>query len=113
MLEILFAKDKLSKDCNDLKRATIRWGAECGRLVMRRLDDLRAAPNLEVMRKLPQARCRELRADRKGQIAVDVKQPKRLIFEPANDPPPYRADGGWDWQRITIIRILEVTDYHG
>ncbi len=64
------------------------------------------------MRALPQARCHELLGNRKGELAVDLKHPYRLIFEPANDPIPRKPDGGLDWTQVTAINILEVVDYH-
>jgi proteic killer suppression protein len=53
-----------------------------------------------------------LTQDRKGQLAVDLVHPRRLVFEPANDPVPAKADGGVDWSKVTEIVILEVVDYH-
>jgi len=53
-----------------------------------------------------------LTGDRKGTLAVDLDHPYRLIFEPANDPVPRKPDGGLDWTKITVIRILELRDYH-
>ncbi len=80
---------------------------------MRRLQELRDVDVLEFMRRLPQADCHELLGDRKGQLAVNVQFPFRLIFKIANEPVPVRDDGGIDWTRVTAIRILEVVDYHG
>jgi len=65
------------------------------------------------MSTLPPARCHPLQGDRAGEFAVDVHQPYRLIFEPANDPIPKKEDGSIDLKKITRIRILEVEDYHG
>jgi proteic killer suppression protein len=45
-------------------------------------------------------------------LAVYLDGPWRLIFEPANDPVPKKPDGGLDWTQVTVIRILEVRDYH-
>ncbi len=64
------------------------------------------------MRQLPQTRCHELREDRKGQLAVDLDHPYRLIFEIANEPLPVKPDGGLDWFNATAIRILTIEDYH-
>ncbi|GCE17578.1 hypothetical protein KDK_13780 [Dictyobacter kobayashii] len=50
--------------------------------------------------------------NRKGTLAVDVEHPYRLIFEPANDPTPKKADGDLDWTNVTVIRVLAVEDYH-
>ncbi len=80
--------------------------------IRRRLDDLEDAKNLEAMRCILQARCHELKGDRAGTLAVDLQHPYRLIFEPANNPIPRKADGGLDWTEVTIVRILAVEDYH-
>jgi len=45
-------------------------------------------------------------------LAVYLDGPWWLIFEPANDPVPKKLDGGLDWTQVTVIRILEVRDFH-
>ena len=75
--------------------------------------ELRAADTLADISTLPPARCHQLTGHRAGQFAVDVQHPFRLIFEPAHDPVPRKHDGGIDLTRVTAVRILEVTDYHG
>ena len=36
-----------------------------------------------------------------------------MVFEPADDPVPEKKDGGLDGERVTAIRILELSeDYH-
>ncbi|WP_419934156.1 killer suppression protein [Candidatus Palauibacter sp.] len=77
----------------------------------RRLDDLRAADNLEVMRGLP-GRCHELRGQRAGVLSLDLHHPYRLLFEPADEPVPRKVDGGLDWGRVVAVRILGVEDTH-
>jgi proteic killer suppression protein len=57
-------------------------------------------------------RCHELAGNRQGQLAVDVKHPQRIVFEPADDPVPRALDGGLDWKRVKRIKIVEVVDYH-
>jgi toxin HigB-1 len=88
------------------------WGAARAKQIRKRLDDLGAAPNLGTMRQLP-GKCHELTADLRGQLALSVGANFRLLFEPANDPIPRKADGGLDWTQVTAIRILGVEDYHG
>jgi len=63
--------------------------------------------------RLPQARCHALTSDRKGQFAADVKHPRRLILEPADEPVPRRADGAIDPDRVAKVRVIEIIDYHG
>lgn len=99
-MDILFATRALQKDCSSEERTRRRWGTECGKKIMQRLDDFRAANNLEIIRSLPAARCHELHGNRKGQLSVDVKHPYRLIFEPANEPLPTKPDGGLNWEGV-------------
>jgi proteic killer suppression protein len=112
-VEVLFQGRKLEKVCKDQHQLTRKYGATCAKLLARRLDDLNGAENLEAMRRTLQARCHELKVNRAGTLAVDLEHPYRLIFEPAHDPIPKKADGGLDWTKVTTIRILAVEDYHG
>ncbi len=112
-MEITFASSRIEKECNQDKLLIRRYGPESAKLIRRRLDEILAADSLEVLGKLPQVRCHELKADRVGQISVDLKHPYRLLFEPANDPVPKKPDGGLDWTKVTAVRILEVVDTHG
>jgi proteic killer suppression protein len=63
------------------------------------------------MRNLP-GRCHELKGDREGQLAIDLNQPYRIIFEPVGEE-LYKDDGGLDWNLVKSIRILSIEDYHG
>lgn len=112
-MDILFQDRKLERICNDQSLLVRRFGSIGTKLLRRRLDELRAAENLAVLRSLPQARCHELKGNREGTLAVDLEHPYRLIFEPANDPIPRKLDGGLDWADVTAIRVLAVEDYHG
>ena len=88
------------------------YGPRQARRLGQRLDDLRAADSLEVMRVLP-GRCHELTASRADQLSVDLEHPHRLVFAPAHDEVPQKEDGGLDWSSVTAIRIVEITDTHG
>jgi plasmid maintenance system killer protein len=111
-VEVLFQDRKLEKVCREKSLLIRRYGVKCTMLLRQRLDELGGAKNLEAMRGAPQARCHELKGNRAGTLAVDLQHPYRLIFEPANDPIPKKADGGLDWTTVTIVRILAVEDYH-
>jgi proteic killer suppression protein len=43
---------------------------------------------------------------------MDLHGGFRLIFEPADEPVPRKDDGGLDWTKVTVVRILEIKDYH-
>lgn len=110
-MDIVFRTRKLAKQCNDDREAQRTWGSEQAARLQTRLDDLSAAANLGVMAKLP-GRLHELKGDRAGELSLDLKHPYRLIFEPANEPIPRKPDGGLDWNALTAVRILEITDTH-
>ena len=110
-MDIVFKSKQLGKLCNDDRLARKKWGKAQAGILGRRLDDLRAAPSLEVLRGLPGG-LHELKGTRAGQLALDLKGGDRLIIEPAHEPPPTKPDGGLDWKQVTAVRIVEVVDYH-
>ncbi len=112
-MEVVFKDSALQKLCCSEKKCLKEWGTDNGRKVMQRLNELRAADTLALYIRLPFGRPHALTGDRKGQFAVAVKHPRRLIFEPANDPIPKREDGSIELDRVTKVRIIEVVDYHG
>lgn len=112
-MDIIFSSKKLQKDCNHHERLVKRYGLRRAQLIELRLMQLRAASTLSEISTLPPLRCHELKGNLAGQLSVDLDHPYRLLFEPANDPVPYKADGGLDWSKVTAVRILGVEDTHG
>lgn len=115
-MDILFLNKKDEKLCNSqaLLRKKFKGNPRRCKQIRARLDELADADNLEVMRFIPMAYCHELTGDRKGQLSVKLDQGYRMIFEPANDPLPRKTDGGLDWSKLTVVRILKISeDYHG
>ncbi len=108
-----YKNSKLEKEFCDIKLLKRRWGEEQAKLIARRLEQLKAADNLEVLRTLPQLRAHELKGNRAGQISLDVRHPYRLLIEPDQEEIPREQDGGLDWQKITQVRVLGVEDTHG
>ena len=111
-MEIHFISRKMKRLCDSEREIRAKLGPRNAERLKQRLAELRAAESLDEMRSLPSARCHELTQDRKGQLAVDLVHPRRLVFEPAHDPMPLKEDGGVDWSKVTEIVILEVVDYH-
>ncbi len=78
-----------------------------------RLEQLSKAPDLNAMRYIPAANCHELRADRRGELAVDISPNHRILFIPDHDPLPKKDDGALDWMQVTSIVITAIgEDYH-
>lgn len=110
-MDILFESSDVAEDYNNWKRLVRLHNVARAKLIRRRLDDLRAAPVLEMMRKLP-GRCHELKGNRAQQLSIDLDGPYRLIFRPFANPLPTKPDGGLDWTKVTAVVIEEVVDTH-
>ena len=110
-MDIAFRSKGLSKVASSRKEMNKKLGSRTADLLSQRLAELQAAETLDDLRALPGPRCHELKGDRKGQLAVDLDHPRRLVFEPAADP-PRRADGGLDWNAVDSIVVVEIADYH-
>ncbi len=109
---IQFQDPKFRDECNNQKLLIRRQGARRAKKINQRLDDLRAADTLSVMKVLP-GKCHELIGDRRGQLSLDLDHPWRLIFIPADDPPSLNEDGGIAWQNVRVVKILGIEDTHG
>lgn len=109
-MDILFKSRKLQKQCSDDREALKAFGESRAKRLRQRLDDLRAAKNLEVMKTLP-GRIHALREDREGQLALALDGPYRLILEPVLSPEP-ESDNPVPWSDITCVRVLGIEDYY-
>ena len=110
-MKIGFKRRKLAKIFNDNEMLAKHYGENCS-LIMHRMSVLQAAVNLsQVSTKKPE-RLHELKGNRKGEFAVDLKQPHRLVFIPDHDPVPKLEDGGIDLKSVTAIIIQGMEDYH-
>ncbi len=110
-MDIEFASSKLQKVLGDEKKLQQNYG-DRAKPIKLRLVLLIQAECLADVPHTPPPRRHMLSEDRKGQFAVDLKHPWRLVFEPANDPLPLMDDGSIDLTRVTKLRIIEITDYH-
>jgi proteic killer suppression protein len=110
-MEIYFGTNKLAKILNDGEKIVKKYGAVAAKIIMQRLDDMAAADNLQTLMQLP-GRHHALKGERKGQFACDLGHPYRLIYEPANEPLPIDDTNALIYEKVTIIEIIEITDYH-
>ena len=104
-MEINFKNNKMKKTCEDYKKLTQEYGNQQAEQIIKRINELVSAENLYDISKLPQARLHLLIGNLKGCLAVDLKQPYRLILSPENGDLS-------NWKSITIIKILDIKDYH-
>lgn len=110
-MDLEFATNRLQKQCSDERALRRAFGDRCARKLQAHLKSLQAASTLDEFRFLP-GRSHELTADRAGQLALELPDGKRLIFEPTKEPRPTKPDGGLDWTAVRSVRLLEITDYH-
>ena len=111
-LKIKITTRRLAKSLNSDSEMKKRYGEPMAKAIARRLAVLRSAPNLAAVPMSKPERRHALKGKRAGQQAVDLVHPHRLVFAPAHDPLPERADGGLDEERVTAIEVMAVVDYH-
>ncbi len=111
-MDIAFQSKKLERAFNSCRELTKTYGDRLAKAIMVRLAVLGSAPSLAEVPTVPPERRHQLSGRHKGQFAVDLVHPHRLVFIPANNPVPCQSDGGIDTGGVTAITILEVVDYH-
>lgn len=98
-MDITYKTNKIKKVCTDAKAAKRTYGREMADKIHQRIDEIGAADTVEMMIQFHIGRCHTLTQNRKGQYAVDLVHPYRLVFEKNGD-------------EIQIANILEIVDYH-
>ena len=98
-MEITYKNKKIEKVCTDARTAERAYGREMACKKHQRIDEISASETIEMMIRFHIGRCHPLTQNRKGQYAVDLVHPYRLIFEKNGD-------------EIQIANILEIVDYH-
>lgn len=98
-MDITYKNKKIEKVCTDARAAEKTYGREMAEKIHHRIDEIVAADTVEMMIQFHIGRCHPLTQNRKGQYAVDLIHPYRLVFE---------KNGG----EIQIAKILEIVDYH-
>ena len=109
---IEYRTKKLKKCCLEFKEAQKAYGLKKAKKLMQRINEIKAAPTLGDLNKLPPTRCHKLTGNRSGQFAVYLEHPFRLIFEPIGEHDEIYIEGVLDLEKVTKIKILEVGDYH-
>ena len=111
-MEITFRNRKLARVFISRDTLAREYGARMERTITNRLAVLGSARTLAMVPTIPPVRRHLLSGGRRGQYAVDLVHPHRLVFEPDHDPVPRTTDGGINVDRVTAITIMEVVDYH-
>lgn len=98
-MDITYKNKKIEKVCTNAKAAEKTYGREMADKIHQRIDEITAADTVEIMIQFHIGRCHSLSQNRKGQYAVDLVHPYRLVFEKIGN-------------KIQIANILEIVDYH-
>ena len=98
-MEITYKNRRIEKVCTDVKVSDKTYGNEMSNKIQMRIDQITAAETVEEMIQYHIGRCHSLTSNRKGQYAVDLVHPYRLIFEKHGE-------------QIQIAHIMEIVDYH-
>lgn len=99
MLVIKYKSRDLEKTCTIACEAIKKYGQEMADLIQLRIDQISAVDTVEELQQYKIGRCHKLIGDRKNQYAMDLKHPYRLVFEKREE-------------RVQIVLIIEITDYH-
>ena len=98
-MQITYKNKKIQKVCTDAKVSDKTYGNEMSEKIQLRIGEIEAADTVEEMIRFHIGRCHALVNNRKGQYAVDLVHPYRLIFEKKGN-------------EIQIAHIMEIVDYH-
>ena len=98
-MHITYKNKQIEKVCTDAKAADRAYGNKMAEKIHMRIDEISAADTVEMMIQFRIGRCHPLTNNRKGQFAVDLVHPYRLVFEKHGDV-------------IQVAHIMEIVDYH-
>ena len=98
-MRITYKSKKIEKVCTVASEAEKKYGLEMAAKIHQRIDEISSADTIEEMVQFKLGRCHSLKGERKGQYAVDLVQPNRLVFQKEGD-------------EIQIAKIMEIVDYH-
>lgn len=110
-MNIRFARKDLKTALTTEKVAGKKWGGDAKK-ILKTYKILEAADCLEDIQPLLSARLHELKGRMKGKWSVSATRALRIVFVPAHEPLPVRADGSLDPAKVTGIEIQYVGDYH-
>lgn len=87
------------------------FGNLIGRLILRRIAELRAAICLEDLKNAP-GRHEELRENRKLQLSCRLDASRRLIYAPCGNIDDYKENNNLVWKKVVAVEIIEACNYH-
>lgn len=98
-MQIEYKNNSIEKVCTDASSAERKYGTEMAGKIQMRIDQIKSSDTVEFMIQYGLGRCHPLHGDRKGQYAMDLVHPHRVIFTKKGN-------------EIQIANIMEIGDYH-
>lgn len=98
-MQVKYKSKKLEKVCTIYEEAIKQYGDKMAEKIHQRIDEIASAESVEFMVKFRLGRCHALTGNRKGEYAVDLTHPYRLIFRKIGN-------------EIQIAQIMDIVDYH-
>lgn len=89
-----------------------RWGSRCAGMVRLRLLQLKAAPDLATLAKLPQIRLVELSGNPSSHFVIPLPPSHRIVFE-AVSVSGENLESSADPFLATAIRVLSIEEANG
>lgn len=98
-MKVNYKSKKLEKICTVYNEAKKQYDENMAEKIHQRINEIEAADTVEFMVQFRIGRCHQLKGNRKGQYAMDLIHPYRLVFELIGNT-------------IQIAKVISIEDYH-
>lgn len=98
-MKVEYKSKKLEKICTVHSEAKKQYDENMAEKIHQRINEIEAADTVEFMVQFHIGRCHQLKGNRKGQYAMDLIHPYRLVFEQIGNI-------------IQIAKVVSIEDYH-
>ena len=98
-MKVHYRTKSLERICTNLEVAIKKYNVSMAEKIHIRIDQIKAADSVAELVHNRIGRCHSLQGDRRGQYAMNLEQPYRLIFTEENE-------------ETVSVRIDQITDYH-
>lgn len=79
-MQVNYKNRHIEKICTNASVAAKKFDKRTVGLIQQRVDEIHAADSVEMLVQFGIGRCHQLVGDRKGQFAMDLVHPLRLVF---------------------------------
>ena len=104
LLEIEYKNKKLERQCTIYKEAVRSYGKDMAVKIEQVIGELEAADSVNFLEKHSISRCHALIGNRKGEFAMDLVHPFRLVFE--------KKENTIELKRVEMVKVTDIINYH-